>query len=136
MAEQLAGNAVAAASIPGVQFGASVDQDLNDFVSSFVCGAVQRGAPAVPQLSSAGEGGKVLSLRQQMEMHRRVEPCASCHKAWQSETRKTAHDPHLDPGMAMPIPIWNLLICDEGNHVVLRLNLTNWQDRELRMKHG
>jgi len=35
---------------------------------------------AVPQLSGAGEGGKVLSLRQQMEMHRRVEPCASCHK--------------------------------------------------------
>src|SRR5262249_49387495 len=35
---------------------------------------------AVPPLSSAGEGGKVLSLRQQMEMHRRVEPCASCHK--------------------------------------------------------
>src|SRR5262249_54194378 len=35
---------------------------------------------AVPPLSSAGEGGKVLSLRQQMEMHRKVEPCASCHK--------------------------------------------------------
>jgi hypothetical protein len=35
---------------------------------------------AVPPLSSTGEGGKALSLRQQMEMHRRVEPCASCHK--------------------------------------------------------
>jgi cytochrome c551/c552 len=35
---------------------------------------------AVPPLSGTGEGGKVLSLRQQMEMHRRVEPCASCHK--------------------------------------------------------
>ena len=35
---------------------------------------------AVPPLSASGEGGKVLSLRQQMEMHRKVEPCASCHK--------------------------------------------------------
>jgi hypothetical protein len=35
---------------------------------------------AVPPLNSTGEGGKVLSLRQQMEMHRRIEPCASCHK--------------------------------------------------------
>jgi uncharacterized protein DUF1592/uncharacterized protein DUF1588/uncharacterized protein DUF1585/uncharacterized protein DUF1587/uncharacterized protein DUF1595 len=35
---------------------------------------------AVPPLSASGEGGKVLSLRQQMEMHRRVEPCASCHR--------------------------------------------------------
>jgi hypothetical protein len=35
---------------------------------------------AVPPLSGTGEDGKVLSLRQQMEMHRRVEPCASCHK--------------------------------------------------------
>jgi len=55
-------------------------------------------------------------------------------KAWQSETRKTAHDPHLYSGMAMPIPIWNSLICDEGKHTVLRLSLTNWQDRELRIK--
>jgi hypothetical protein len=35
---------------------------------------------AVPPLSSTGEGGQILSLRQQMEMHRKVEPCASCHK--------------------------------------------------------
>ena len=35
---------------------------------------------AVPPLSGTGAGGKVLSLRQQMEMHRAVEPCASCHK--------------------------------------------------------
>jgi hypothetical protein len=35
---------------------------------------------AVPPLSATGEGGKALSLRQQMEMHRKVEPCASCHK--------------------------------------------------------
>jgi hypothetical protein len=35
---------------------------------------------AVPPLSASGEGGKVLSLRQQMEMHRKVEPCASCHR--------------------------------------------------------
>jgi hypothetical protein len=55
-------------------------------------------------------------------------------EAWQSETRKTALDPHLDSGMAMAIPIWNLLICVEGKHVVLRLSLTNWQDRELRMQ--
>jgi len=35
---------------------------------------------AVPPLSGTGEGGKMLSLPQQMEMHRKVEPCASCHK--------------------------------------------------------
>ena len=35
---------------------------------------------AVPPLSGTGAGGKALSLRQQMEMHRSVEPCASCHK--------------------------------------------------------
>jgi len=35
---------------------------------------------AVPPLEGKGEGGKVLSLREQMEMHRKVEPCASCHK--------------------------------------------------------
>ena len=34
----------------------------------------------MPPLKETGEGGKVLSLRQQMEMHRKVEPCASCHK--------------------------------------------------------
>lgn len=37
--------------------------------------------PVVPALEATkGEGGKVLSVRQQMELHRRVEPCASCHK--------------------------------------------------------
>lgn len=37
--------------------------------------------PVVPKLEeSQAEPGKVLTLRQQMEMHRRVEPCASCHK--------------------------------------------------------
>jgi hypothetical protein len=35
---------------------------------------------AVPPLNNTGEGGKILSLRQQMEMHRKVEPCASCHR--------------------------------------------------------
>ena len=35
---------------------------------------------AVPPLAGTGEGGKALSLRQQMEMHRAVEPCASCHR--------------------------------------------------------
>jgi hypothetical protein len=35
---------------------------------------------AVPPLDSAGEAGKVLTLRQQMEKHRAVEPCKSCHK--------------------------------------------------------
>jgi len=37
--------------------------------------------PAVPALEATkGEPGKVLSVRQQTELHRRVEPCASCHK--------------------------------------------------------
>ena len=37
--------------------------------------------PVVPALEATkGDGGKVLSVRQQMELHRRVEPCASCHK--------------------------------------------------------
>jgi hypothetical protein len=37
--------------------------------------------PVVPKLEeSKAEPGKVLSLRQQMEKHRSVEPCASCHK--------------------------------------------------------
>jgi hypothetical protein len=35
---------------------------------------------AVPPLDSTGEAGKVLTLRQQMEKHRTVEPCKSCHK--------------------------------------------------------
>jgi mono/diheme cytochrome c family protein len=35
---------------------------------------------AVPPLDATGEAGKVLTLRQQMEKHRAVEPCASCHK--------------------------------------------------------
>ena len=35
---------------------------------------------AVPPLNATGEGGKPLTLRQQMEMHRAVEPCKSCHK--------------------------------------------------------
>jgi Protein of unknown function (DUF1592)/Protein of unknown function (DUF1588)/Protein of unknown function (DUF1585)/Protein of unknown function (DUF1595) len=61
----------------------------------------------VPPLSSTGEGGKVLSLRQQMEMHRRVEPCASCHRI-------------MDPiGLAMEnfdaIGKWRTL--DEGNPI-------------------
>src|SRR5215471_983202 len=30
--------------------------------------------------NSTGEGGKPLTLRQQMEKHRAVEPCKSCHK--------------------------------------------------------
>jgi mono/diheme cytochrome c family protein len=37
--------------------------------------------PVVPKLEdSKGEPGQVLSLRQQMEKHRSVEPCMSCHK--------------------------------------------------------
>jgi hypothetical protein len=37
--------------------------------------------PAVPALEATkAEPGKVLSVRQQTELHRRVEPCASCHK--------------------------------------------------------
>jgi hypothetical protein len=35
---------------------------------------------AVPPLDATGEAGKVLTLRQQMEKHRAVEPCKSCHK--------------------------------------------------------
>jgi hypothetical protein len=34
----------------------------------------------VPPLSATAEAGKVLTLRQQMEKHRAVEPCKSCHK--------------------------------------------------------
>jgi hypothetical protein len=44
---------------------------------------VQPPAPppfAVPPLDASGEDGKVLTLRQQMEKHRSVEPCKSCHK--------------------------------------------------------
>ncbi len=37
--------------------------------------------PVVPKLEETkGEPGQVFSLRQQMEKHRSVEPCASCHK--------------------------------------------------------
>jgi hypothetical protein len=37
--------------------------------------------PVVPKLEDQkAEPGRVFSLRQQMESHRRVEPCASCHK--------------------------------------------------------
>jgi len=35
---------------------------------------------AVPPLESTGKNGAVLTLRQQMEMHRAQEPCNSCHK--------------------------------------------------------
>jgi mono/diheme cytochrome c family protein len=35
---------------------------------------------AVPPLDANGDGGKPLTLRQQMEKHRAVEPCKSCHK--------------------------------------------------------
>jgi hypothetical protein len=37
--------------------------------------------PVVPKLEDQkAEPGRVFSLRQQMEKHRTVEPCASCHK--------------------------------------------------------
>jgi hypothetical protein len=37
--------------------------------------------PNVPALEdSADKSGKVLTLREQMTLHRKVEPCASCHK--------------------------------------------------------
>jgi hypothetical protein len=36
--------------------------------------------PVVPALEATKGQGKVLSVRQQMELHRKVEPCASCHK--------------------------------------------------------
>ena len=35
---------------------------------------------AVPPLDATADGGKPLTLRQQMEKHRAVEPCRSCHK--------------------------------------------------------
>jgi hypothetical protein len=35
---------------------------------------------AVPPLSDSAESGKALTLRQQMEKHRAMEPCKSCHK--------------------------------------------------------
>jgi hypothetical protein len=35
---------------------------------------------AVPPLNGSGDDGKPLTLRQQMEKHRAVEPCKSCHK--------------------------------------------------------
>jgi hypothetical protein len=34
----------------------------------------------VPPLDASGDDGKILTLRQQMEKHRSVEPCKSCHK--------------------------------------------------------
>lgn len=36
--------------------------------------------PNVPPLEDTKGGGKVLTLRDQMTMHRKNEPCASCHK--------------------------------------------------------
>ncbi len=36
--------------------------------------------PAVPKLKEAVENEKNLSVRERMELHRKVEPCASCHK--------------------------------------------------------
>ena len=37
--------------------------------------------PNVPPLEDTkGESGKILTLREQMTMHRKMEPCASCHK--------------------------------------------------------
>jgi len=36
--------------------------------------------PNVPPLEDSAGGGKVLTLREQMTMHRKNEPCASCHK--------------------------------------------------------
>jgi hypothetical protein len=35
---------------------------------------------AVPPLTGSGDDGKPMTLRQQMEKHRAVEPCKSCHK--------------------------------------------------------
>jgi hypothetical protein len=35
---------------------------------------------AVPPLTGSGDDGKPMTLRQQMEKHRAVEPCRSCHK--------------------------------------------------------
>ena len=36
--------------------------------------------PNVPALKENDEGGKVLSVRERLEEHRKNEPCASCHK--------------------------------------------------------
>lgn len=36
--------------------------------------------PAVPKLQEASENQKNPTVRERMEQHRRVEPCASCHK--------------------------------------------------------
>jgi len=37
--------------------------------------------PNVPPLEdSKGDGGKIMTLREQMTIHRKMEPCASCHK--------------------------------------------------------
>ncbi len=36
--------------------------------------------PDLPKTDSAVHGGTKPTMRQQMEMHRKVEPCASCHK--------------------------------------------------------
>ena len=36
--------------------------------------------PNVPPLEDSATGGKVMTLREQMTVHRKNEPCASCHK--------------------------------------------------------
>ena len=36
--------------------------------------------PNVPPLEDSKDGGKVMTLREQMTVHRKNEPCASCHK--------------------------------------------------------
>jgi hypothetical protein len=36
--------------------------------------------PNVPPLEDSAAGGKVLTLREQMTIHRKNEPCSSCHK--------------------------------------------------------
>jgi Protein of unknown function (DUF1592)/Protein of unknown function (DUF1588)/Protein of unknown function (DUF1587)/Protein of unknown function (DUF1585)/Protein of unknown function (DUF1595) len=36
--------------------------------------------PNVPPLEDSKGGDKIMTLREQMTMHRRMEPCASCHK--------------------------------------------------------
>jgi hypothetical protein len=46
-----------------------------------VLGAPPPPPPAnVPNLQDRSEDGRILSVRQQMEKHRSVEPCKSCHK--------------------------------------------------------
>ncbi|HEX5227243.1 MAG TPA: DUF1592 domain-containing protein [Bryobacteraceae bacterium] len=36
--------------------------------------------PNVPALKENNEGGKIMSVRERLEQHRKNEPCASCHK--------------------------------------------------------